>query len=32
MVDDLLKAPEQDAKEKWSDDQAGVGSKSPPLR
>ena len=32
MIDDLLKAPEQYAKEEWSDDQAGVGAKPSPLQ
>ena len=32
MVDDLLKGPEQDAKEEGSDDQTGIGAKPPSLQ
>ncbi len=32
MVDDLLKGPEQDAKEEGSDDQASIGAKPPSLQ
>ncbi|KAA6419744.1 MAG: hypothetical protein FRX49_10277 [Trebouxia sp. A1-2] len=32
MVDDLLKGPEQDAKEEGSDEQTSIGAKPPSLQ